>query len=76
VHCYNYAAALSQGAGAGDIPQISDGAQRLARGLAAQLLAEDMPAHFAAMERYAEPELEGHEWTEAEFPAFVESAQP
>lgn len=72
VHCYNYAAALSQGAGAGDIPQISDGAQRLARGLAAQLLAEDMPFHFAAMERYAEPELEGHEWTEAEFPSFVE----
>ena len=70
VHCYNYAAALSQGAGAGDIPQISDGAQRLARGLAAQLLAEDMPAHFAAMQAYAEPELEGYEWTEAAFPTY------
>ena len=74
VHCYNYAAALSQGAGAGDIPQITDGAQRLARGLAAQLLAEDMPAHFEAMQRYAEPELQGHEWTEAAFPPYTEGS--
>ncbi|WP_415205670.1 FAD/NAD(P)-binding protein [Pseudorhodoferax sp.] len=72
VHCYNYAAALSQGAGAGDIPQITDGSQRLARGLAAQLLIEDAALHFAAMQRYAEPELEGHEWTEAAFPAYDE----
>ena len=72
VHCYNYAAALSQGAGAGDIPQITDGAQRLARGLAAQLLAEDIPAHFANMQAYAEPELQGHEWTEAAFPVYSE----
>ena len=70
VHCFNYAGALSQGAGAGDIPQISDGAQRLARGLAARLLAEDAAAHFAAMDRYDEPELEGNEWTPAEFPAY------
>jgi cation diffusion facilitator CzcD-associated flavoprotein CzcO len=72
VHCYNYAAALSQGAGAGDIPQITDGAQRLARGLAAQLLAEDIPVHFANMQAYAEPELQGHEWTEAAFPVYSE----
>ncbi len=70
VHCFNYAAALTHGAGAGDIPQISDGGQRLARGIAAQLLAEDVAVHFAAMERYAEPELEGDEWTPAAFPAY------
>ncbi len=56
---------LSQGAGAGDIPQISEGAQRLARGLAAQLLSEDAAQHFAAMEAYADPELDGQEWTPA-----------
>jgi cation diffusion facilitator CzcD-associated flavoprotein CzcO len=73
VHCFNYAAALSQGASAGDIPQISDGAQRLARGLAAQLLAQDVEQHYAAMERYAEPELDGDEWTPAAFPAYEDT---
>lgn len=65
VHCFCYAAALSQGAGAGDIPQISEGAQRLARGLAAQLLSEDAAQHFATMEAFADPELDGQEWTPA-----------
>ncbi|HSV45545.1 MAG TPA: NAD(P)/FAD-dependent oxidoreductase [Ramlibacter sp.] len=71
VHCFSYPATLSHGAATGDIPQISDGAQRLARGLASQLLAEDIEAHYAAMDRYAEPELFGDEWTPAEFPAYL-----
>jgi cation diffusion facilitator CzcD-associated flavoprotein CzcO len=70
VHCFNYAATLSQGAGTGDIPQISDGAQRLARGLAAVFLAEDVEHHHEAMQRYAEPELLGDEWTEAALPPY------
>lgn len=75
VHCFNYAATLSHGANAGDIPQISDGAQRLARGIAAQLLAEDIPQHYEAMQRYAEPELDGDEWTPATFPAYEDEYQ-
>jgi len=71
VHCFCYPAALSHGAATGDIPQISDGAQRLARGLAGQLLSEDVAQHFAAMGRYDEPELIGDEWTPAAFPAYV-----
>jgi len=74
VHCFNYAGALSQGAGAGDIPQISDGAQRLARGLAARLLSDDAPLHFDAVTRYADPELLGDEWTPAEFPPYDEGS--
>jgi cation diffusion facilitator CzcD-associated flavoprotein CzcO len=70
IHCFNYAASLSHGAAAGDIPQITDGAQRLARGLAAAFLADDVPLHYAAMERHAEPELLGDEWTPAAFPAY------
>jgi cation diffusion facilitator CzcD-associated flavoprotein CzcO len=70
VHCFNYAAALSMGASAGDIPQISDGAQRLARGLASQLLAEDVAQHFAAIQSYDDPELLGDEWTPAAFPTY------
>lgn len=72
IHCFNYAASLSHGAAAGDIPQITDGAQRLARGLAGRLLSEDVELHFAAMQRYAEPELDGDEWTPAAFPPYVD----
>lgn len=75
VHCFNYAAALSQGASAGDIPQISEGSQRLARGLAAQFLAEDVAHHYANIQRYAEPELEGNEWTPATFPAYDDATE-
>jgi cation diffusion facilitator CzcD-associated flavoprotein CzcO len=70
VYCFNFIAALSHGQVSGDIPQISDGAEHLARGLAAKLLVEDAPLHFATMQRYAEPELQGHEWTPATFPAY------
>ena len=73
MHCFNYASTLSQGAGTGDIPQISDGAQRLARGLAAKLLSDNVQHHFDAMGRYSEPELDGDEWTPAEFPAYLEN---
>ncbi|MGJ7581092.1 NAD(P)-binding domain-containing protein [Variovorax sp. RHLX14] len=74
IHCFCYPSALSHGAVAGDIPQISDGARRLAQGLAGELFVEDAPLHFAAMERYAEPELFGDEWTPAEFPAYDDAA--
>lgn len=72
VHCFCYPSALSHGAVAGDIPQISDGAKRLAQGLAGQLFTEDIAAHYASMEQYAEPELLGDEWTNAAFPAYDE----
>lgn len=65
VHCFNFAAVLSHGATTGDIPQISDGAQRLARGLAGRLLADDVAHHFDALVRFSEPELIGDEWSAA-----------
>jgi len=68
IHCFNYAATLSHGACSGDIPQISDGAQRLAQGLAAKFLAEDIDHHFEALKKYDDPELLGDEWTAADFP--------
>jgi len=74
VHCFCYPSALSHGAVAGDIPQISDGAKRLAQGLAGKLFTEDVALHYAAMERYAEPELFGDEWVPAAFPAYTEPA--
>ena len=63
IHCFCYPAALSHGTVSGDIPAISDGARRLAQGIAALLYREDIATHYARMEAFAEPELEGHEWT-------------
>lgn len=74
IHAFCYPAALSQGAGAGDIPQISVGAQRLAEGLAASLLLEDAPLHFAALQHYDDPELLGNEWTPAAFPVYQDDS--
>lgn len=66
VHCFNYPAALSLGKLSGDIPGISAGAWRLAHALAGHFYAEDAEQHFAALQAYAEPELFGDEWTDAD----------
>lgn len=63
VHCFNYPAALTYGGVSGDIPAISDGAKRIAQALAGQLFNEDIAWHFARMQAYDEPELQGDEWT-------------
>ena len=64
IHAFCYPATLSHGAISGDIPSISEGAERLAQGIAALLYREDVGAHFEALKAYAEPELLGDEWTE------------
>ena len=66
VHCFCYPAALSHGSLSGDIPAISDGAQRLAQGIAALLYRENIDAHYLNMQNYNEPELLGDEWLPAE----------
>ena len=62
VHCFSYPAALTYGGVSGDIPAISEGAKRMAQGLAGQLFNDDIELHFEAMQAYAEPELKGDEW--------------
>ena len=49
----------------GDIPAISDGARRLANGIASLFYREDFEHHFARLEAYDDPELLGNEWTPA-----------
>lgn len=70
IHCFCYPAALSLGVITGDIPAISEGALQLAQGLAALLYAEDVEAHFARMQAYAEPEVFGDEWVVSPLPPF------
>lgn len=75
VHCFCYPSTLSHGTVAGDIPQISDGAERLARNLCALFLEEDMAWHFETLQAYAEPELTGEEWRETPVSAVAPHAQ-
>ncbi|PVX77002.1 SidA/IucD/PvdA family monooxygenase [Paraburkholderia unamae] len=69
IHCFNHAASLSHGKVAGDIPAISDGAQRLARAIASMLFDADRERHYAALEAFDKAELLGDEWTDADAPA-------
>jgi FAD-dependent urate hydroxylase len=61
LHDFSFAATVSHGNVAGDIPCVSDGAARLARGIAAGVFAEDFPNHLATLHDYEEPELLGDE---------------
>ncbi|CAJ0787440.1 FAD-dependent urate hydroxylase [Ralstonia mannitolilytica] len=65
VHCFCYPASVTHGSVSGDIPAISEGAKRLAQGIAGLLYREDIEAHYAAIQAYAEPEIFGDEWTPA-----------
>lgn len=62
VHCFTFPAVTSHGKMSGDIPAISEGADRLARGIVASLFVEDRKIHFNALCTFAEPELTGDEW--------------
>ena len=62
LHCFSHAAQLSLGNLANDIPVVSEGAARLAHGIAASLFLEDRDHHWRNLEDYAEPELLGDEW--------------
>ena len=66
IHCFNHHATLSHGKLAGDIPAVSEGAQRLARGLARLFFTEDQDAHYASLQAFDTPELVGDEWTDAD----------
>lgn len=63
IHCFCYPAALSHGTVSGDIPAISEGAKRLAQGIASLFYQEDITQHFVRIQQFEEPELLGDEWT-------------
>lgn len=65
IHGFNFPALLSHGKLSGDIPAVSEGADRLVRGIVSALFVADAEAHFERLEAYDTPELLGDEWTEA-----------
>jgi cation diffusion facilitator CzcD-associated flavoprotein CzcO len=71
IHGFNYPAALSHGTVSGDIPAISDGARRLAQGLAAAFYREDIDFHIERLHAYDDPELLGTEWQPADTAAVL-----
>lgn len=66
IHCFNFPATLSHGKVTGDIPAISEGADRLARGIVRALFVADRERHFADLEAFETPELLGDEWADTE----------
>jgi len=75
IHCFCYPAVLSHGAVSGDIPNISDGAGTLARAIASALYREDCDWHFARLQAFAEPEIDGSEWQAADTAARIRALQ-
>ncbi|WP_435169355.1 NAD(P)-binding domain-containing protein [Falsirhodobacter sp. 1013] len=65
IHCFNDAAMLTHGKVSGDIPAVSAGADRLVRGIAASLFAEDVAIHYERLQAFDTPELQGDEWTDS-----------
>lgn len=73
IHCFAYPAVPSHGKITSGVPAISDGAMRLATGIARSLFVEDAEHHLAAFRDFATPELFGDEWTDADLeePSYV-----
>ncbi len=65
IHCFNDAAMLSHGKLSGDIPAVSAGADRLMRGITAEIFRADREKQFEALQNFATPELDGNEWTDS-----------
>jgi cation diffusion facilitator CzcD-associated flavoprotein CzcO len=72
IHCFNFPATLSHGKLTGDIPAISEGADRLARGIVRSLFVADREKHFENLQAFDTPELLGDEWFDAETEALPE----
>ncbi|WFU05207.1 NAD(P)/FAD-dependent oxidoreductase (plasmid) [Rhizobium sp. CB3171] len=66
IHCFNFPATLSHGKLTGDIPAISEGADRLARGIVRALFVADREKHFESLQAFDTQELLGDEWAEDE----------
>lgn len=61
LHEFTFAATVSHGNVSGDIPAISEGAERLVRGICASIFTEDYDDHLNKLYLYEEPELLGDE---------------
>ena len=61
LYCFNFAAAPSHGNVSGDIPAVSDGAERLANAIVRHLFVQDAAQSWQALQAFNDPELLGDE---------------
>lgn len=66
IYGFNFPATLTHGKLSGDIPAISEGADRLVRGIIRSLFTQDIEHHFETLMAYDTPELLGDEWRDAD----------
>ncbi|MEI4485122.1 NAD(P)/FAD-dependent oxidoreductase [Frigidibacter sp. MR17.14] len=66
IHCFAYPAVPTHGKITSGVPAISDGATRLAQGIARSLFVEDAELHLGRFRAFETPELLGDEWTDAD----------
>ena len=66
ISCFAFPAVPSHGKITSGIPSISEGATRLATGLARSLFVEDRAYHLNRFLGFDTPELLGDEWTDAD----------
>lgn len=57
LYCFNYAALLSHGLVSGDIPDISIGATRLAKGIVSDFFTEEWPLYYKRLQEFVKPEF-------------------
>lgn len=62
IACFAYPAVPTHGKLTSGIPAVSDGADRLAKGLVQSLFSEDAQYHLHRFQQYRTPELRGDEW--------------
>ncbi|WP_420537798.1 NAD(P)-binding domain-containing protein [Ketogulonicigenium vulgare] len=66
IYSFNFPSTLTHGKLSGDIPAVSEGADRLVRGITSALFTADIEQHWTLLETYATPELLGDEWQDAD----------
>ncbi|WP_085787346.1 flavin-containing monooxygenase [Ketogulonicigenium robustum] len=63
---FNFPSTLSHGKLSGDIPAVSEGADRMVRGIVSSLFTADIDQHWQSLVDYDVPELLGDEWQDAD----------
>lgn len=66
IHCFAYPAVPSHGKITSGIPAVSQGAERLAQGIARSLFVEDRARHFETFMNHDAAEITGEEWRDAD----------
>jgi len=71
IYCFNYAATLSHGLLSGDIPEISTGAIRVAKGIVSDFFVENWPLYLQRLKDYKEDEFVNEDYSFIKLPSHL-----